>query len=469
MTEASAALCDFAIEIKVALDFSALAQVVRELLRRDASRPPSVELFGRPGCGQAWVLLRYPAAAQSPALRQKVAREAGRLRGALVEPLLLSAPERERLYAEKLARCEVKVEIGSQVDPAIEAFRERMGRSSAGARVEELRFRSGDEIAAAWARCVSQGSLFVPARQVPPEGSYVTLRLTAPEVGAFEASACALEADVNEANEPGFWALLSPSDALMRFLSRHSARALQGRKLGGDEPRRRQFPRFATCLEVVFEDHPELSGQYASNISRGGLFVRTENPPPLGSKVRLTLQLPDGSVARTEAEVVHRVDADEARERGGFAGVGIAFSPDDGALKERMEQMFVRFPERRPRVLVVDDDRFFREVLADALAEEKVDVEIAGGGIEALQILSQRFFAFDAVVLDLQMPDLDGRSLMDRLRRLGGALDLKIIVVAAGEQEELERLKGREGANEVIRKGTPLEEILRRLLAALSA
>jgi CheY-like chemotaxis protein len=108
-------------------------------------------------------------------------------------------------------------------------------------------------------------------------------------------------------------------------------------------------------------------------------------------------------------------------------------------------------------------------VLADALAEEEVDVEIAGGGIEALQILSQRFFAYDAVVLDLQMPDLDGRSLMDRLRRLGGALDLKIIVVAAGAQEELERLKGREGANEVIRKGTPLEEILRRLLAALSA
>ncbi len=466
MIEASAALCDFAIELGAALDFSALGQSVRELLRRDPSRPPTVELLGRPG-GKAWVLLRYPTAAQSPALRQKLAREAGRLRGGLVDPLLLSETERERFYAEKLSDCEVKVEIGSEVDPAIEAFRERMGQCRA-ARVE-LRFRNGEEIAAAWARCVSEGSLFVPTRQVPPEGSYVTLRLTAPEVGDFEASACALEAGVSEANEPGFWALLAPSDALLRFISRHSACSLKGRRLGGDEPRRRQFPRFATCLEVVFEDHPELSGQYASNISRGGLFVRTEYPPPLGSRVRLTLQLPDGTVARTVAVVVHRVDADEAHERAASVGVGIAFPPDDAALKECIDQHLESFPERRPRVLVVDDDLFFREVLSEALAEEKIEVESAGGGIEALQILAQRFFAFDAVVLDLQMPDLDGRSLMDRLRRLGGALDLKIIVVAAGVQEELERLKGRQGANEVIRKGMPLEEILRRLLAALSA
>lgn len=467
MTEASAALCDFALETSVDVDVFALSAALRELRQRDEKRPPAVELFGRSGTGEVMVLLRYPAAAESPALRHKLAREAGRLGGALIDPLLLGEPERQRFYAERLGGCEVKVDVGPEVDPAIEAFRARMGLARAGTSME-LRLESADAIAAAWARCVAEGSLFVPSRQVPAEGTFLTLKLSAPDAGTLEATACALEPGVNEANEPGFWALLSPTEGLMHFLARRSAQALQGKKLGGDELRRRRSPRFASCLEVVFEGRPELSGLYASNISRGGLFVRSENPPALHLKVRLALELPDGTSARTEAEVVHRVDADEARACGTVAGVGIAFSAEDWEFREQIERFLERLPVRKPRVLVVDDDRFFREVLGEALAGQGVDAQGAGDGIEALQILSRHLFDFDAVVLDLQMPDLDADSLIDRMRAVSNEANLKVIIASGAPPEEIERLEGRGRVSEVIRRGTPLEEIVRRLLATLA-
>lgn len=468
MTEESAALCDFAIETSVEVDFSSLSRALRELRQRDEKRPPAIELFGRSGAGEVLVLLRYPKAAESPALRHKLAREAGRVRGALVDPLLLADEERRRFYAERLGACEVKILVGPEIDRDLEAFRARMGLAQAGASAE-LRFESADAIAAAWARCVAEGSLFIPSRQSPAEGTFVTLKLSAPDAGSLEATACALESGVNEAQEPGFWALLSPSEGLIHFLARHSARALQGKKLGGAEQRRRRSPRFASCLEVVFEGHPELSGLYASNISRGGLFVRSENPPPLHLKVRLALELPDGTSAKTEAEIVHRVDPDEARARGTVAGVGIAFSPQDRAFIEKIERYLEGLPVRKPRVLLVDDDRFFREVLGEALAGQDVDVQGAGDGIEALQILSRHLFEFDAVVLDLQMPDLDADSLIDRMRAVSEEVSLKVVILSSSPPEELERLKARGRVCEAIRKGTPLEEIVRRVLAALAA
>jgi len=275
-----------------------------------------------------------------------------------------------------------------------------------------------------------------------------------------------LEVEANGAR-PGFAALLSPSEGLLQFISRHAAAARQGRirlPLGG----RRRHPRFDSCLEVDFGGYPELSGEYAANISKGGLFIRTINPPPLRAQVRLRVKLPDGDVAETEAEVVHVVSAEEARQRGTVPGGGVAFAEGNTPFHARIEAFLAAFPTRKPRVLVVDDDLFFRRVLGDALSQAGIDVDTAGDGEEALRKLVQRLFELDLVILDLQMPGLDGYCLIDRVRRLGGEMDLRIVVLSGAEERELERVKGREGANDVIRKGTSIEEIVRRIQSVLA-
>jgi DNA-binding response OmpR family regulator len=72
-------------------------------------------------------------------------------------------------------------------------------------------------------------------------------------------------------------------------------------------------------------------------------------------------------------------------------------------------------PSRR-RILVVDDDPRSRAAVADLLAEEGYDATVAADGEEATGLLAS--WHPDLVVTDLEMPRLDGRGLLKRVRRL---------------------------------------------------
>ncbi len=69
------------------------------------------------------------------------------------------------------------------------------------------------------------------------------------------------------------------------------------------------------------------------------------------------------------------------------------------------------------RILVVDDDLGVCTSLRDVLAQEGCAVTIAGGGMEALRWLEQE--AFDLVLSDVVMPDLDGYDLFMEVRKKG--------------------------------------------------
>lgn len=457
MAEPNTALYDFALAIHGDVDFGQIVEQISELQERFALSPPSVELYGRSQAGEIIVLYRFPFAAYSAALRQKMQKEAARLKGRLVEAELLSTDDRARFYAQRLRGCDVRADATGDPRAAVEAFREGMGLSP-GKPAYQVQYGSPEAIAEAFARCVAEGSLFVPARRLPEPKASVSLLLSAP--GASPLPATGLVLEIVRAPEPGFFALISPGEELKAFVARCSARARQGRarRRGG----RRRHARIDTCLDVELGDYSELSRELAANISRGGLFVRTSRPPPLRARVRLRLKLPDGQLAETSAEVVHVISSSEAEARGCSPGAGVAFDAG-GAFIEQIERLLASFQARRPCVLVVDDDRFFRMVLSEALVEAKMEVQTAGDGQQALEALAERMYELDALVLDLQMPKLDGYCLIDRIRRLGGELNLAIVVLSATSEEELADLRDRGGVSEAIRKGTPLEEIVRRI------
>ena len=62
--------------------------------------------------------------------------------------------------------------------------------------------------------------------------------------------------------------------------------------------------------------------------------------------------------------------------------------------------------ERKPRVLVVEDDDDIAQALRRSLGLEKYEVRLAADGVAALE--QSELFAPDAVVLDLGLPRLDG-------------------------------------------------------------
>src|SRR5437660_9859339 len=71
-------------------------------------------------------------------------------------------------------------------------------------------------------------------------------------------------------------------------------------------------------------------------------------------------------------------------------------------------------------VLVVDDEEIMREILETLLSREGYDVRLASSGAQGLELA--RALPFDAAIVDIMMPGLDGIATLDELKRIDQAL-----------------------------------------------
>jgi two-component system, OmpR family, response regulator MprA len=118
---------------------------------------------------------------------------------------------------------------------------------------------------------------------------------------------------------------------------------------------------------------------------------------------------------------------------------------------------------RGGRVLVVDDDPDVREAVETALELEGHSVTTAADGLAALKRLGQA--EFDAVVLDVLMPKLDGFEVCRRLRAWGNRTP--VLIVTARDSEE-DTIRGLDlGADDYLVKPFGLGELLARVRALL--
>ena len=118
---------------------------------------------------------------------------------------------------------------------------------------------------------------------------------------------------------------------------------------------------------------------------------------------------------------------------------------------------------RDPLVLVVDDEAMVRDALERALRLEGFAVATASGGREALAEVALRPPA--VMVLDVTMPDLDGVSVLRRMRADG--LDMPVCILSARDDVE-DRVAGLQaGADDYLVKPFALEELTARLNALL--
>jgi len=92
-------------------------------------------------------------------------------------------------------------------------------------------------------------------------------------------------------------------------------------------------------------------------------------------------------------------------------------------------------------ILVVDDTRSMRKMVAAVLAGAGYDVAEAGDGIEALDLAKSR--RFDLVVTDHNMPRMDGVTLVRELRGMPG-YDPVALIVLSTEVDPVVKQKGRE-------------------------
>ena len=107
------------------------------------------------------------------------------------------------------------------------------------------------------------------------------------------------------------------------------------------------------------------------------------------------------------------------------------------------------------KILVIDDDASDRDLLAAVLKKRGYEVILADNGGTGLMLCHRR--TPDAVVLDLNMPEIDGRSILRQLRILHPTLP--VVVFSGLSTEEIEQEMLNQGATACIQKAFSLDQL----------
>jgi DNA-binding NtrC family response regulator len=111
------------------------------------------------------------------------------------------------------------------------------------------------------------------------------------------------------------------------------------------------------------------------------------------------------------------------------------------------------------RVLLVDDERDFLEVLIRRLGKRDVDVRGVSSGEEALQYLQAK--PIDVAVLDVRMPGMDGLTALRKIKKLDPLIEVIMLTGHASLEVALEGMRA--GAFDYLMKPAEIDELLYKI------
>jgi DNA-binding response OmpR family regulator len=115
-------------------------------------------------------------------------------------------------------------------------------------------------------------------------------------------------------------------------------------------------------------------------------------------------------------------------------------------------------------ILIVEDDEALRETLVEQLAEDGEFIAVLAASVEETEAkLAHKDARFDVIILDINLPDGDGRELCARLRKKGHGMPIIMLTGSADDDDVVRCLDT--GANDYIIKPFRLTELLARLRA----
>ncbi|MCX6456600.1 MAG: response regulator transcription factor [Actinobacteria bacterium] len=117
----------------------------------------------------------------------------------------------------------------------------------------------------------------------------------------------------------------------------------------------------------------------------------------------------------------------------------------------------------RPTVLVIDDEPGVRDLISEALSLSGITAVSAADGLEALSFLRRE--RFDLLILDINMPKLDGLALLEKLRSEGASVPVLMLSARADKTDINQGL--RIGADDYLTKPFSIEELVLRVKAIM--
>jgi DNA-binding NtrC family response regulator len=122
-------------------------------------------------------------------------------------------------------------------------------------------------------------------------------------------------------------------------------------------------------------------------------------------------------------------------------------------------------PAQPPRLLLVDDEIGYLEVLSKRLTRRGFRVTTASSGAEGIRALRQ--WEFDVAVVDLKMEDMDGIEVLKVFKRMDPSL--RVIMLTGHGSERAAREGLSQGAFDYLIKPVGIEGLLAAIAAALSS
>jgi excisionase family DNA binding protein len=217
---------------------------------------------------------------------------------------------------------------------------------------------------------------------------------------------------------------------------------------------------------------PEVVVDVARDAFEGGRLLATSRPHLVildersaGADVRDVCERMKGDASLATVELVvfgPTADSELARalrSRGAF-----------GCLKRPIEIAAVRSTvrsalgieaeaaTRRSRILVVDDDTLFHRALRRELERRGVEVLVAEKGVDALLLMGS--VKPDLVLLDLQLPDIDGLEVTKRLRARPETAEVALVAMSGRVDEKMRRKLVSAGALAFLQKPFAADDVL---------
>jgi methyl-accepting chemotaxis protein len=131
------------------------------------------------------------------------------------------------------------------------------------------------------------------------------------------------------------------------------------------------------------------------------------------------------------------------------------------SLKQETEKFNVDDGNRRPKILIVDDDSIHLEMVETVLSND-YEVSTAQSGKDALGLFYQGLVP-NLILLDLIMPDMDGWNTYNRIKAIGGLHDIPIaFFTSSNDQKDIQHAREM-GAVDYIKKPYDKDDLLRRV------
>lgn len=373
----------------------------------------------------------------------------------VVELFALEEPQRQSLQP-RLERCRP---VGrAPLHEAVAALKLALfDRAAAPPRPQvPIDFATLEQLSSAVRRQLVQGALWLSGRPSPPERE-VTVRVSAAGRRFAPVSGEVLELQPPPGEHRiGFWVKVELSQELK--LAVVQRRAPLGSPKGLEQ---RKESRYATRIPVRLLG-TQGPGAVITDLSRSGVFVRSEQPAQLKDEVTLALTLEPGATLLLNGVVARRV------LHGDDKGMGVQFHDLSAATQSRLDAL-VDAISRRPRVLLIAHDASFAAHLSRAIDPDQIELVVCGSTVEAMQALTALEHV-DLVVVDLELPaSPSGTTVLEAVRGLPQGELLKVVALGSGSYElDAPRGLAKARADGVVPRQLPLYELAKRLRDAVA-